>query len=876
MASKPIKIDLVGDDSGLKRTLKGASKSLTGFGKSVAKIGVTSAAAFGATAVAIGTKSVTAYAGFQKGMAEVMTLLPEAGEETFGKLSSQLKDFSKEFGVMTDEAIPGLYSALSAGVDEKNVFTFMETAQRAAAAGVTSLEVSIDGISSVINSYGAEVISATEASDLMFTAVKLGKTTFEEISGSIFQMAPIASAVGIPFKDLTASIANLTAAGTPTSVAAGQMKSAMAELGKAGTKADVAFRDLTGMGLQQFLEEEGNFAAAMITMKEGADEAGISVLDMFGSVEAGQGILALTADGGDKYIETLQAMNASSGATAAAYEVMDDTLGASFNKIKANLQVLAIEIGEKLAPLVEKATTFMVDNFDQIKPTLMEAKKAVVDFSRRASAVLKDVIRWVKENERWLTMVAASIGAVVLAVKTYTTVVKIQKAMTLAWTKATKIATGAQAAFNAVMALNPIGIVVAAIVGLIAILTAAYFKFESVRNIVDEVFDVFQWTAKALRDVVWPIIEQAIDHIIDIFQLMWEKIELASEMVMALFTGDFSGAFDILKDLASSALGLIVDLFIDLPVDIFKAVAPLAGKFALIVASFSVDLVGKILKLVQGMPDKIVELLGKVVPKIVSLGLSIGGWIISGIGDALAAIGTKILYWVHTGINNIFQSIVSLGSDIGGWIINGLISAITGAAGAIWDALKDAIPGLGDLGGFFGKLFSSGGGGGGGRVLTNAPWERNWDPTPSITGPMNARGVAEEISRRIATGVLDPATLTRNAAGVITSGTPQDLLIASGVIREFTADLAGVSRRFDDPFWGESVVPFGPGSGLTNWQALGPDLSGRPMGMNGTNIDITVNAGLGTDGRTVGDQIVSELTQWTRTNGGLPLTVTAV
>ena len=60
------------------------------------------------------------------------------------------------------------------------------------------------------------------------------------------------------------------------------------------------------MGLQQFLEEEGNFAAAMIAMKEGADDAGISVLDMFGSIEAGQGVLALTADGGDSYIKTLQ------------------------------------------------------------------------------------------------------------------------------------------------------------------------------------------------------------------------------------------------------------------------------------------------------------------------------------------------------------------------------------------------------------------------------------------------------------------------------------------------------------------------------------------------------------------------------------------
>ena len=61
MASRPIKIDLVGDDSQLKKTLKGASKKLGAFGKSVAKLGVTSAAAFGATAVAIGTKGVMAF-----------------------------------------------------------------------------------------------------------------------------------------------------------------------------------------------------------------------------------------------------------------------------------------------------------------------------------------------------------------------------------------------------------------------------------------------------------------------------------------------------------------------------------------------------------------------------------------------------------------------------------------------------------------------------------------------------------------------------------------------------------------------------------------------------------------------------------------------
>ncbi len=64
MATRPIKIAIVGDDSQLKKTLRNTSKNLEGFGKRVAKIGITSAAAFGATAVAIGTKADTAFREF--------------------------------------------------------------------------------------------------------------------------------------------------------------------------------------------------------------------------------------------------------------------------------------------------------------------------------------------------------------------------------------------------------------------------------------------------------------------------------------------------------------------------------------------------------------------------------------------------------------------------------------------------------------------------------------------------------------------------------------------------------------------------------------------------------------------------------------------
>ena len=162
MATRPIKISIIGDDSNLRKSLKNANKSLAGFGKNVAKVGATAGLAFAGLAAGVAVKGISAFADFEKGMNEVMTLLPGAGEEAFGELSDQVKNFSKEFGVNTTDAIDGLYSSLSAGIPKENVFAFMETAQKAAAAGVTSLEVAVDGISSVVNAYGSEVIGATE------------------------------------------------------------------------------------------------------------------------------------------------------------------------------------------------------------------------------------------------------------------------------------------------------------------------------------------------------------------------------------------------------------------------------------------------------------------------------------------------------------------------------------------------------------------------------------------------------------------------------------------------------------------------------------------------------------------------------------------
>ena len=74
--------------------------------------------------------------------------------------------------------------------------------------------------------------------------------------------------------------------------------------------------------------------------------------------------------------------------------------------------------------------------------------------------------------------------------------------------------------------------------------------------------------------------------------------------------------------------------------------------------------------------------------------------------------------------------------------------------------------------------------------------------------------VADLVDARIAAGDLDADKVYKTSTGIILFGTPVDLLIDAGVIREFYVDRFGGVRRFDDPFWGQRN-----GTSLTEWQA---------------------------------------------------------
>jgi TP901 family phage tail tape measure protein len=574
--AKPIVVKITGDASGFKKALDGASGMLSNFSKAVGAT-VLAGGAAAAGAIAGGVK---AFADFETGLSEVMTLLPEAGADTFDALSEQVKDFSKEFGVLPTETIPALYQALSAGVPQDNVFEFLETAQQAAKGGVTDLETAVDGISSVVNAYGDDVISATEASDLMFTAVRLGKTNFEELSGSLFQVAPIAASLGVEFEDVTASLANLTAQGVPTSVAATQMKGALSELGKEGTKASDAFLELSGQTFTDFIASGGDVGEAFILMSEGAEEAGGSVLDMFGSIEAGQAVLGLTADGGEAFMDTLGEMGESAGATGAAFDTMDGTMASSFDKIKSNIAVLAVELGERVAPVVEKVTAFILDNFDTyveysarvrefLRPifekivefagtvvtffrdnwptirsvieTVMEAVGVAIEYAR---GIIEAMVQWVVDNKDTFIGVFEAIQKAVVAV--FEIISDVVSFFVDLFKSSTESVDGEASKFTEIFEKIKEFVITVFEAITVAIETAVAAIMYLWRNFGDELLGVIKIAWETILDVVSGALD-IITGVIDTF--------------IGLFTGDWGRLWDGLKGIVTGAFDAIAALF---------------------------------------------------------------------------------------------------------------------------------------------------------------------------------------------------------------------------------------------------------------------------------------------------------------------------
>jgi TP901 family phage tail tape measure protein len=374
-----------------------ASRALAEKGQLIAGLGDKLTLGLTAPLVGLGTVALKEFAQVEAGLAEVVSLTGEVGPAaaaTLDEFAGGLSGLSSEIGVAQETLVGGLYQALSAGVPRDNVFEFLEVAGKAAIAGVSDTETAVDALTTVVNSYGRDVIDAGRAADIAFATVKAGKTDFESLAGSLANVLPVASSVGVSFEEVGAAIAQLTARGVPTAQATTQMRAALVELSAAGTDVSDVFTEVAGKSFREFIADGGDMTGALEILGQAAQEQGVNISDLFGSVEAGSAILGLAGTNLDAYAAQVENITNSTGAAAAAFSVIDESTSRKFERLSVAAKNVAIEIGAALVPAVEALLPFvqtgvgfigdLAEAFDGLSPAL---KQVAVVFGGFLAAV---------------------------------------------------------------------------------------------------------------------------------------------------------------------------------------------------------------------------------------------------------------------------------------------------------------------------------------------------------------------------------------------------------------------------------------------------------------------------------------------------------
>lgn len=328
MADGEVVIDITGDDAGFKKTVSGLGK--------VAAAGMVGVAALAAAIIGVGAAGINASVQFNKGMANVASLIP-GNIDRVNELKTTVQDMAVSFGKDTADLSAGLYQTISAFGDTSDTAKILETNVKAAAAGVATTADAINLTSAVTKAYGdTSAVAVAQVSDLALMTVRLGQTTFPELAGSIGVVTPLMKNLGVSQQELFAGFATLTGVTGGAAEVATQTRGALQALMAPTADATAAMKAAGYADVEAMIAKEG-LAGSMKILVDAAEKSGKPLQSYIGSIEGQTYALAVAGPQAADYANKLEQMKNASGATDAAFKEQTsgiNALGFAFDQLK--------------------------------------------------------------------------------------------------------------------------------------------------------------------------------------------------------------------------------------------------------------------------------------------------------------------------------------------------------------------------------------------------------------------------------------------------------------------------------------------------------------------------------------------------------------
>lgn len=660
-----IKKNATDADNALKKlgeTAKGAGKETDGIGagENFGKMAGAIALATGAFALLkpVVTGLFNQFADFEQSFAKVNTLLP-TGTTNLTSYKDGIMNVAKETGFATSELADGLYEAISAGVkpteDGAEAMTFLSTSAKLAKGGFTSSASAVDTLTTVLNGYKMETSQATKVSDQLIAVQNYGKTTVDQLSKSLGNVVPVASAMGVGFDQVGASLAVLTSNGIQTAEATTALRSIMSQVGNSTTEMGKTFEKASGKSFQQFIKEGGTVAQALEMVKAQAEKTSTPIGKVVPQ-EAIAGFSVLSSTGG-KFNEVLGGIQNSSGSTNDAFSKATQNMKDQWSIFIQNVSTSTAGL---FSPLIE-SITFVLSEFNKFSQTPFGA---------------------------FVSQVLVGVAGLVFAFAGLVAGVAIFQLVLPA-------ITGALSALGAVFGAMSLPVVAigVAIAGLVALIVMNWdlivAKTNELWNAMSPIFN----NLKAQFDALVPVVMNMVNNVIKFITDMWQLSQPIIQLFQKLFTDAFNLLLKIIPPI-TQAIGNVVLAMADFIITainfvlpIIKSLAEMWMKYVFPVISSALNSIMNIVSSVFNAISGIIQGVLGVITGIFRLFTSVlkGDW--QGAWNALGDIVNGALDAVKSLVGGVFN----IGKDIVSGIVNGLASAGDSIKNFLLDMAKGAL-----------------------------------------------------------------------------------------------------------------------------------------------------------------------------------------
>ena len=380
------------DNSGLQSGANQAVGIVGNLAKKVTSINPFSVLAVGALA-AFGAISREAYQlakNFEDAMKEVETI-SKATQEDFEGISKAVFALSNITPDSPEKLANAYYQIVSAGYDGAKGLELLETASKAAVAGVTDTKTAADGLTTVLNAFGIEAENVNEVADVLFKTVQLGKTTFSELASNLSTVAPIASSSGISFEEVSAAIATLTKQGVPTAQAMTQIRSAI-----------IGANEALGDGWTQSMSLQNAFQ--LLYEKAGGSQT--ALLKMVGRIEAVSGVIGVAGKNAKGAASDLEAMTKATGASEEAFKRKVSSNINQWAIFRNRIKAITISIGKAMLGVSNDLAKFLNNALED-----SNALKKSFDQQRTALFGMKNALKNVNTSEEERSKIISEINS---------------------------------------------------------------------------------------------------------------------------------------------------------------------------------------------------------------------------------------------------------------------------------------------------------------------------------------------------------------------------------------------------------------------------------------------------------------------------------